>query len=174
MRMNAQTARIEAGSVLLPRQAGWLGDLRAEILPFPAGRYSDQVDTFSQALHRAFNARRTQATREIHRNLLALSLAISIQQKTALSKGETHPAAASQQHRGSRKRRPPGSAAQLMFGLSKRMRPAGSKLTASLTPHLAKRGVKEYRLTELAGKSVSHPTIHRYPQRIIIGAITGR
>jgi hypothetical protein len=58
MRMNAQTARIEAGSVLLPRQAAWLDEFRAEILPFPAGRYSDQVDAFSQALHRAFNARR--------------------------------------------------------------------------------------------------------------------
>jgi hypothetical protein len=58
MRMNAQTARIEAGSVLLPRQAAWLDDFRAEILPFPAGRYSDQVDAFSQALHHAFTARR--------------------------------------------------------------------------------------------------------------------
>jgi hypothetical protein len=58
--MNAQTARIEAGSVLLPRQAGWLDDFRAEILPFPAGRYSDQVDAFSQALHRAFTARRNE------------------------------------------------------------------------------------------------------------------
>jgi predicted phage terminase large subunit-like protein len=58
MRMNAQTARIEAGSVLLPRQAAWLDDFRAEILPFPAGRYSDQVDAFSQALHRAFSAPR--------------------------------------------------------------------------------------------------------------------
>jgi predicted phage terminase large subunit-like protein len=58
MRMNAQTARIEAGSVLLPRQAAWLDDFRAEILPFLAGRYSDQVDAFSQALHRAFTARR--------------------------------------------------------------------------------------------------------------------
>jgi predicted phage terminase large subunit-like protein len=58
MRMNAQTARIEAGSVLLPRQAAWLDDFRAEILPFPAGRYSDQVDAFSQALHRAFTAPR--------------------------------------------------------------------------------------------------------------------
>src|SRR5262249_59077591 len=57
MRMNAQTARIEAGSVFLPHQAGWLDDFRAEILPFPAGRYSDQVDAFSQALHRAFTAR---------------------------------------------------------------------------------------------------------------------
>jgi predicted phage terminase large subunit-like protein len=58
MRMNAQTARIEAGSVFLPRQAGWLDGFRSEILPFPAGRYSDQVDAFSQALYRAFTHRR--------------------------------------------------------------------------------------------------------------------
>ena len=57
MRMNAQTARIEAGSVSLPRQATWLDEFRREILAFPAGRYSDQVDALSQALHRAFNWR---------------------------------------------------------------------------------------------------------------------
>jgi predicted phage terminase large subunit-like protein len=57
MRMNAQTARIEAGSVSLPSRAGWLDEFRREILAFPAGRYSDQVDAFSQALHRAFNRR---------------------------------------------------------------------------------------------------------------------
>jgi predicted phage terminase large subunit-like protein len=54
MRMNAQTARIEAGSVSLPRRAAWLDEFRRELLEFPAGRYSDQVDAFSQALHRAF------------------------------------------------------------------------------------------------------------------------
>jgi predicted phage terminase large subunit-like protein len=57
MRMNAQTARIEAGSVLLPRRAAWLDEFRHEILAFPAGRYSDQVDAFSQALNRGFTAR---------------------------------------------------------------------------------------------------------------------
>lgn len=55
MRMNEQTARIEAGSVSLPRQAPWLDEFRREILAFPAGRYSDQADAFSQALNRAFN-----------------------------------------------------------------------------------------------------------------------
>lgn len=40
MRMNAQTARIEAGSVLLPRRAGWLDEFRREILAFPAGPWS--------------------------------------------------------------------------------------------------------------------------------------
>jgi predicted phage terminase large subunit-like protein len=58
MRMNAQTARIEAGSVLLPKRASWLDEFRGEILAFPAGRYNDQVDAFSQALNRAFNRRR--------------------------------------------------------------------------------------------------------------------
>jgi phage terminase large subunit-like protein len=57
MRMNAQTARIEAGSVFLPKVAGWLDDFRSEILPFPAGRYTDQVDALSQALDRAFTQR---------------------------------------------------------------------------------------------------------------------
>jgi phage terminase large subunit-like protein len=58
MRMNEQTARIEAGSVFLPSRAGWLDDFRREILAFPAGRYTDQVDAFSQALKRAFTQRR--------------------------------------------------------------------------------------------------------------------
>jgi len=54
MRMSAQTARIEAGSVLLPRHAPWLDDFRQELMAFPAGRHSDQVDALSQGLHRAF------------------------------------------------------------------------------------------------------------------------
>jgi predicted phage terminase large subunit-like protein len=57
MRMNEQTARIEAGSVSLPEQASWLDEFRREIMAFPAGRYSDQVDAFSQALNRAYNRR---------------------------------------------------------------------------------------------------------------------
>jgi len=57
MRMNAQTARIEAGSVSLPRSAGWLDEFRREVMAFPAGHYTDQIDAFSQALDRAFNRR---------------------------------------------------------------------------------------------------------------------
>jgi len=57
MRMNEQTARIEAGSVWLPQQAPWLDEFRREIMAFPAGRHSDQVDAFSQALNRAYNRR---------------------------------------------------------------------------------------------------------------------
>jgi predicted phage terminase large subunit-like protein len=53
--MNQQTARIEAGSVYLPKQAPWLDEFRHEIMAFPAGRYSDQVDALSQGLNRAFD-----------------------------------------------------------------------------------------------------------------------
>jgi len=54
MRMSAQSARIEAGSVLLPRRAPWLDEFRHEVLAFPNCRYNDQVDALSQALKRAF------------------------------------------------------------------------------------------------------------------------
>ena len=55
IRMNQQTARIEAGSVYLPKQAPWLEEFRHELMAFPAGRYSDQVDALSQGLNRAFD-----------------------------------------------------------------------------------------------------------------------
>ena len=50
-RMHAQSAKIEAGHVFLPRQAEWLEDFRAELLQFPKGRYDDQVDSVSQFLN---------------------------------------------------------------------------------------------------------------------------
>jgi predicted phage terminase large subunit-like protein len=49
-RMAAQTAKIEAGHVLLPEQASWLQDFQTEILQFPNGRHDDQVDSLSQFL----------------------------------------------------------------------------------------------------------------------------
>ncbi len=49
-RMSAQTAKIEAGYVLLPERAAWLQDFQTEILQFPHGRHDDQVDALSQAL----------------------------------------------------------------------------------------------------------------------------
>jgi predicted phage terminase large subunit-like protein len=57
MRMTRHTPRLEAGCVFLPRQAPWLDEFRREILAFPAGRYNDQVDAFSQALDRVYNKR---------------------------------------------------------------------------------------------------------------------
>lgn len=61
MRMHAQTARIESGSVFLPRRAAWLDDFRTELLAFPRGRHDDQVDALSQGLDRAFNYQPPQA-----------------------------------------------------------------------------------------------------------------
>jgi len=51
MRMSAQSAKIEAGAVQLPRNAPYLDDLRSEILAFPNSRHNDQVDSISQALY---------------------------------------------------------------------------------------------------------------------------
>jgi predicted phage terminase large subunit-like protein len=49
-RMSGQSAKIEAGYVLLPEKAGWLDDFQVEILQFPRGRHDDQVDSLSQYL----------------------------------------------------------------------------------------------------------------------------
>ena len=65
MRMNAQTARIEAGAVYLPRSAAWLDEFKREISAFPSGRYSDQVDALSQGLNRAFDRSRKMITRPL-------------------------------------------------------------------------------------------------------------
>jgi predicted phage terminase large subunit-like protein len=50
-RMSAQSAKIEAGQVYLPKQAPWLGDLQTELLQFPRGAHDDQVDSISQFLN---------------------------------------------------------------------------------------------------------------------------
>ena len=50
MRIKAQTARIENGEVLLPKEAPWLDAYLAEMTIFPNGRHDDQVDSTSQAL----------------------------------------------------------------------------------------------------------------------------
>jgi predicted phage terminase large subunit-like protein len=49
-RMAAQSAKIEAGHVLLPKDAPWLADFLSELLSFPGGRHDDQVDSVSQFL----------------------------------------------------------------------------------------------------------------------------
>jgi predicted phage terminase large subunit-like protein len=50
VRLEAQSAVIEAGYVLLPESAPWLGDFLLEVLAFPHGRFDDQVDSLSQFL----------------------------------------------------------------------------------------------------------------------------
>ncbi len=49
-RMVAQSAKIEAGHVHLPKQATWLDSFLLELLAFPHGRHDDQVDSVSQFL----------------------------------------------------------------------------------------------------------------------------
>jgi predicted phage terminase large subunit-like protein len=49
-RMVAQSAKIEAGHVHLPKQADWLDSFLLELLGFPHGRHDDQVDSVSQFL----------------------------------------------------------------------------------------------------------------------------
>ena len=50
MRMNAQTAGFEGGTVLLPANVPWLEAFVLELTTFPRGRHDDQVDSTSQAL----------------------------------------------------------------------------------------------------------------------------
>jgi predicted phage terminase large subunit-like protein len=49
-RLMGQTAPIEAGEVLLPREAPWLTGFKQELLAFPNGRHDDQVDSMAQFL----------------------------------------------------------------------------------------------------------------------------
>lgn len=51
VRMSACSAKIEEGSVFVPKHAPWLDDFRTEILAFPHGAHDDQVDAFSQLLN---------------------------------------------------------------------------------------------------------------------------
>ena len=50
-RMAAQSAKIEAGHVHLPREAEWLDCFLLELLAFPRGKHDDQVDSVSQFLN---------------------------------------------------------------------------------------------------------------------------
>lgn len=43
-------AQIEAGQLLLPEEAPWLADFKAEILGFPNARYDDQADALAQLM----------------------------------------------------------------------------------------------------------------------------
>jgi predicted phage terminase large subunit-like protein len=57
LRMNAHTAKIEAGYVHIPRRALWLEEFRREFMGSPASKYDDQIDVLSQGLDRAFKPR---------------------------------------------------------------------------------------------------------------------
>ena len=49
-RMVAQSAKIEAGHIHLPKEVDWLDTFLHELLAFPTGRHDDQVDSVSQFL----------------------------------------------------------------------------------------------------------------------------
>lgn len=49
-RLFNQCAKLEAGQVLLPREASWKDDFVTELLAFPNGRHDDQVDSMTQFL----------------------------------------------------------------------------------------------------------------------------
>ena len=49
-RLLAQSPKFEAGQVLFPREAAWLGPYVHKLLAFPNGGQDDQVASTSQAL----------------------------------------------------------------------------------------------------------------------------
>jgi predicted phage terminase large subunit-like protein len=57
-RMSSQSAKIEAGRVILRESASWLDEFKAEIMAFPNGRFDDQVDSLSQFLRWAEDNKR--------------------------------------------------------------------------------------------------------------------
>ena len=50
-RMNGETAKLEAGSLILPKSAPWLDEFLEEYRAFPGGKYDDQMDALSQFLN---------------------------------------------------------------------------------------------------------------------------
>lgn len=48
VRFNASCAPVEAGQLVLPREAIWLQDFKHELMGFPRAKFDDQVDSFSQ------------------------------------------------------------------------------------------------------------------------------
>lgn len=62
-RFEAQTARLEMGRYLLPRQANWLEPLRTELMAFQNGKYDDQVDSMVQFLEWSAGRRSDRITR---------------------------------------------------------------------------------------------------------------
>ncbi len=51
IRAAAQSAKVEAGQVFLPKDAPWLDVFRGEMAAFPGGAHDDQVDSVTQFLH---------------------------------------------------------------------------------------------------------------------------
>jgi predicted phage terminase large subunit-like protein len=67
-RFDGTTTMWEGGEVLLPKSAKWLPDYEDEILGFPDGTFSDQVDSTSQYLTWARAKRRVYGTKKLFSN----------------------------------------------------------------------------------------------------------
>lgn len=50
-RLDAASSMMEAGDLLLPGEAPWLANFKAELLGFPSTRHDDQVDAISQLMN---------------------------------------------------------------------------------------------------------------------------
>lgn len=50
-RLDAASSMIEAGDLLLPKEATWLAQFKEELLGFPSTRHDDQVDALSQLMN---------------------------------------------------------------------------------------------------------------------------
>ena len=50
-RLMSVSAMVEAGRVMIPKEAPWLADFRTELTLFPNARHDDQVDSLSQFLN---------------------------------------------------------------------------------------------------------------------------
>jgi predicted phage terminase large subunit-like protein len=50
-RMNGETAKVQGGSLILPRSAPWLDEFLMEYFAFPGGKNDDQIDALSQFLN---------------------------------------------------------------------------------------------------------------------------
>jgi predicted phage terminase large subunit-like protein len=50
-RMNGETAKLEAGSLIFPKSAPWLDEFLEEYRAFPGGKHDDQMDALSQFLN---------------------------------------------------------------------------------------------------------------------------
>jgi predicted phage terminase large subunit-like protein len=48
VRLSAASSYIEAGQMVLPREAPWLAEFESELLGFPGVKHDDQVDSVSQ------------------------------------------------------------------------------------------------------------------------------
>ncbi len=73
VRMEAASARFEAGQVWLPKDAVWLDTLLHELLAFPHGRHDDQADSVSQFLNWQRTRRRPLPVLNVSSEKLSLS-----------------------------------------------------------------------------------------------------